>query len=158
RKGMAVTFTVPGTEETPFQGIVEELRPTPSPDQQAVFYKVLVDAANRIDPVSHEWVLRPGMTASVELLSKLRPACWKVLTAALNLAPDVAARTEAARARLSRWQQQSDHARWRPVWVLDSDRKPYPVLVRLSGDGDQEALQDGQFTEVLEWDPEWTPR
>ncbi len=155
-RGMPARFTLNGAPEgePAFTGKVEEVRLTPAADHGAVFYKVIIDARNERDPATGEWKLRPGQTVSVDILRRTHEHVWKLPAAALSVQPDEAMQSEAARARLRRWQAQPDRDRWRPVWVEGPDHLPWPVLVRVGG---PEGIQDSQFAEVLEWDPEWQP-
>jgi HlyD family secretion protein len=152
-RGMPVEFTVAGggDAEPTFQGRVEDIRLTPSNDRGAVYYKVLVDVRNRKNPNTGDWHLRPGQTATVEILRRVHEKTWKVPAAALSFQPEPTLLTEAAKAKLIQWQNVKDHHCWQPVWVVGADKKPWPVFVRTGG---TDSIQDIQFTEVLEWDPE----
>lgn len=161
RRGQPVEFTVATfADEVRFHGRVSDLRLLPNNDHGAIFYKVMIDAANVPDPASGEWQLRPGMTASVDVIVRRREATWKVPLAALNLELPASLVTEAARARLERWRTSADREKWQVVWVLGEAGKPWPVLVRTAaGDAKGEtALRDAQATEVLEWDTELHPQ
>jgi HlyD family secretion protein len=155
-RGMAARFTLSGAAEgePAFPGKVEDVRFTPAADHGAVFYKVVIDARNERDPATGEWKLRPGQTVSVDVVRRTHDPVWKLPAAALTFQPDEAVQTAAARERLRRWQARPDRDRWRPVWVEGPDRLPWPVLARVGG---PEGIQDGQFAEVLEWDPELAP-
>ena len=64
------------------------------------------------------------------------------------------------RAKLAAWQTRPDFAQWKTVWTLGADGKPQPLFVRVGGknrDGET-GIQDSQSSEVLEWDPELSPR
>jgi hypothetical protein len=152
-RGMPVEFTVSGggNAEPTFQGRVEDIRLTPSSDHGAVYYKVIVEVRNRKNPDTGDWHLRPGQTATVEVLRRVHERAWKVPAAALSFQPEPAVLTEAAKAKLAHWQGAKDHDLWQPVWVVGTDKKPWPVFVRTGG---TEGIQDVQFTEVVEWDPE----
>jgi HlyD family secretion protein len=152
-RGMPARFTLSGSPEgePAFTGKVEEVRLTPASDRGAIFYKVLIDARNERDQATGDWKLRPGQTVSVDVVRRLHDPVWKMPAAALSFQPDEAVQTEEARARLRRWQARPDRDQWRPVWVEGPDHLPRPILVRVGG---AEGIQDGQFAEVLEWDPE----
>jgi HlyD family secretion protein len=156
RRGLEADFTVPGGDgDVAFKGAVEDVRLVPTSERGAVFYKVIVDVRNEREPLSGDWRLRPGLTASVDFVRRVHDPVWKVPSAALNFQPDPAALTEAARARLA----EPPDARWKPVWVLGQDEKPWPVFVRLGG-GDargEPGIQDSLSGEVLEWDPALRP-
>lgn len=155
-RGQEADFTVPGGDgDVAFRGRVEEVRLTPTSEHGAVFYKAIVNVRNERDPATSDWRLRPGLTASVEFVRRVHPAAWKLPSAALSFQPDPATLTEAAVARLT----QLPDERWKAVWVLGADHKPWPLFVRLGG-GDargEAGIQDLQACEVLEWDPTLQP-
>jgi hypothetical protein len=151
------TFTVYAytEEEARFTGKVLEIR-QPNNVHGAVFYDTIIDAANQRDPKTGEWQLRPGMTAAVDIVVRKHTDVWKVPTAALSLQLDEYYQTEAARSKLTQWQSQGDRDEWKPVWNLDSQGRPWPVFVRVGGRNasGETGIEDGQFVEVLEWDPQ----
>jgi HlyD family secretion protein len=154
-RGMAVEFTAAGAgDDHVFKGTVEELRPAPVSDHGAVFYKVIAAVRNERDPATGEWRLRPGATATVEILRRTRPATWKVPLAALHFEVPVPL-SKAAQAKLAHGQPGS-RGGWQPVWVLGADGRPWPVFARLRGS--EPGLEDGQFQEALEWDADLNPR
>jgi hypothetical protein len=131
----------------------------PANERGAVYYKVVIDVGNERDKATGDWLLRPGLTASVDIIRRVHSAAWKLPTAALNFEPPAAQQTEAARAKLTRLPDAADHDRWQTVWIVGEDNKPWPVFVRTGGKNarGEIGIQDGSFTEVLEWDPEWKP-
>jgi HlyD family secretion protein len=155
-RGQRVDFTV---ADVSFSGQVADLRLLPATDRGAVFYKVIIDVTNSRDPSSGEWRLRPGMTASVDIVTRRHDNVWKVPLSALSVDLEVY-KTPEARARLARGQTLSDKANWQPVWVIGHEQKPWPIFVRLGNTtvGNEGAIQDDQYAEVLEWDPEWQPK
>jgi HlyD family secretion protein len=156
RRGMEADFTVPGREgEISFKGSVDEVRMVPTSDRGAVYYRVIVDVRNSRDATSGEWQLRPGLTASVEFVCRAHEHAWRVPGAALNFQPDAATLTDAARERLT----QLPDARWRTVWVVGADDRPWPVFVRCGGVNERgdAAIQDTQASEVFEWDATLRP-
>ncbi len=148
-----------GDDRPAFAGRVEEIRLTPSAERGAVFYTVVVGVRNERDSGTRDWRLRPGMTANVDLLLRVHEAAWKMPVAALTFQPDPSSQSDAARAKLARWQQRKDADWWRPVWVLGADRKPWPLFVRTGGRDaqGQTGIQTAEYSEVLEWDPEVRP-
>jgi HlyD family secretion protein len=159
RKGQPVTFTVSAyaEEETPpFRGTVEQIRPMPVNEKGAVYYTTVIAVENQRDPETGEWRLRPGMTASVDVIRREHKNVWKVPSAALNFQLEEPYQSDAARARLEEWKRRPDHADWRPVWVWDSQaNRPWPVFARVGGRNKEgkSGLKDAQFNEVLEWEP-----
>jgi HlyD family secretion protein len=160
-RGMEARFTVPGPDgDAAFTGRVDEIRLAPANERGAVFYRVVVDVRNERKPAAGDWLLRPGLTASVDFLRRVHDPVWKVPAAALNLQVDPAQLTEAARAKLERPRNLPDPQDWRPVWVVGQQEKPWPVFVRVGGTNErgEPGIQDAQFSEVLGWDPElWPP-
>jgi HlyD family secretion protein len=150
RKGQAVAFTVSAyaEEAAPFRGTVTQIRPMPVNEKGAVYYTTVIAVENQRDPESGEWRLRPGMTASVDIVRQEHKDVWKVPSAALNFQLEGPYQSDAAKARLEEWKQRPDQADWRPVWVWDEQaERPWPVFVRVG------ELKDGQFHEVREWEP-----
>jgi HlyD family secretion protein len=159
-RGQPVEFTVSGGDAGPsFRGRVEDVRLTPASDRGAVFYKVLIEVDNVRDPATNEWRLRPGQTATVDVLRRVHESVWKVPAAALNFQPE-GELSGPAKAKLATWQARPDFAQWRAVWVLGADGKPQPCFVRVGGKGasGDAGVQDGQSAEVLEWEPGVAPR
>jgi multidrug efflux pump subunit AcrA (membrane-fusion protein) len=160
-RGQRATFTASGGAggEGSFEGRVEEVRLTPAGEHGAVYYKALIEARNERDASSGDWKLRPGQTVSVDALRRTHDPVWKMPATALNFQPDDSAVTEAARAKLRQLQERPDHDLWKAIWVVGQDHKPWPVFVRIGGKNarGETGIQDGQFSEVLEWDPELKP-
>src|SRR5262249_46367052 len=73
RRGLGADFTVAGGGDNAptFHGTVEEIRLVPTSERGAVFYTVVLDAPNRKDGASGEWMLRPGLTASVDVIRQV---------------------------------------------------------------------------------------
>ena len=161
KQGLPVEFTVSGAgdAEPVFHGEVAEIRLTPISDRGAVFYKVLIDVQNEVNPATKEWRLRPGQTATVDILRRVHESVWKMPSAALNFQPE-GELSGAARAKLAAWQARPDFAQWRTVWTLGTDGKPQPLFVRVGGKASngEPGVQDSQFSEVLGWEPELSPR
>lgn len=160
RRGQPAEFTISGEyEEGPrFQATVEAVRLRPTSTRGAVFYTVLLNVRNRKNPKTREWLLRPGQTTSADIQLRVHEDTWKLPTAALNFEPPQQMQSKEARAKLARWQQRKDYSRWRVVWVPGTGRFPEPIFVRTEGRNRQgeTGIQDDQFTEILEWDPEMT--
>lgn len=158
RVGQQAEFTVPAysDDDTVFKGEVTEVRLLPAGVHGAVFYETVIEVANERDPATDDWRLRPGMTASVDIVRRKRAGAWKVPAAALSFHPEDPHLTDAARAKLVDWQGRTD---WQPVWVSGADRKPWPVFVRTGGTNarGEAGLRDAQSREIHEWDPELQP-
>lgn len=171
-----------------FEGKVKEIRYLPTNVQGAVFYTTIVDVVNRRAssqanwryagdllalggagtlellpvlqlPPEQPWMLRPGMTANVDMVVRSHRDAWKVPSAAVNFQLDKNYTPTAAEAKLGEWQKRKDRDDWKHVWILDGLRKPWPVFVRVGGvnRAGETGIKDGLFTEVLEWDPDLNP-
>ena len=159
RRGLGATFTVNAFPDVTFSGKVTQIKPVPATVQGAVFYAVVVAVENAKEPATGEWRLRPGMPASAELVLRTHEKVWKVPTAARGVRPDPTRISDAARAKLARWDARPDRTQWQLIWARDGDGPPRPLFLRLDGqtaNGDS-GIQDGQFSQVLAWDPDETP-
>jgi multidrug efflux pump subunit AcrA (membrane-fusion protein) len=160
-RGMAARFTVSGAgDDAPrYTGKVEDIHLVPASEHGAVYYKVLIDAHNQRDEASGDWQLRPGQTASVDIIRRTHESAWKLPAAALNFEPPASQLSPAARAKREQLRSRKDRDQWQTVWIVGGDGKPWPVFVRTGGKNarGEMGIQDGQFTEVLEWDPELKP-
>lgn len=158
RRGMAARFTVSGGgDEAPrYTGKVEDIHLVPASEHGAVYYQVLIDACSQRDEQTGDWQLRPGLTASVDIIRRAHESVWKLPAAALNFEPSAAQQSPAAHAKLARLQDKKDRDKWQVAWIVGDDGKPWPVFVRTGGKNErgEAGIQDGQFTEVLEWDAE----
>lgn len=158
KEGLVATFTVyaHADKASKFTGKVVEIRMMPSSVRGAVYYETIIDVTNERDPKTGEWKLRPGMTATVDIILRERASVWKLPTQALDVVVDEAFQSPAARAKMAKWQERKDRDLWRPVWILDASQQPWPLFVRTAGKNDkgEEGITDSQSTEVLEWDPE----
>jgi HlyD family secretion protein len=156
--GQRVEFTVPTYgDDVQFVGKVANQRLLPTSDHGAIFYRVVIDVPNRKDSTTGEWQLRPGMTASVDVVVRRHDDVWKVPVSAVNFQMPEEYQTEAARNKLKQWQGREDADQWKVVWVQGANRKPWPQFVRLIASGGQKTgIHDSQFDEVLKWDPEMT--
>jgi HlyD family secretion protein len=130
----------------------------------AVFYDTIITARNQKDPQTGEWMLRPGMSASTEIIVRQHDPVWKLPMQALNFQLDEHYQSAEAKAQLAEWpQRHSASDDWKPVWIM-KDKKPWPIFVRTGGnykEGDykgQTGIRNSQYVEVLEWDAELTPR
>lgn len=153
---LPVTFTVNAFPDVVFRGSVTQIRPVPVTVQTAVFYAVAVDCDNARDPSTGEWRLRPGMPASVDCRIRSHDSVWKLPATARGAVLDAAQWTPADRAKFARWEGHPHRADWQPIWLRDGDGPPHLVFLRLGGAGPRgdTGIQDGQFVEVLEWDPD----
>ncbi len=167
REGSRASFTVNAYEDH-FTGKVISVRKgssTPQgfgplysptgPGTGAVYYTAIVAVDNVWNSGLNSWKLLPDMPASVDVVRHEHAETWKVPTAALGFQPDESHLTEAARAKLAN----SKGPDWRPVWVLDAQKRPTPLWVRVGGANalGEPGIQDQQYTEVLEWQNDLQP-
>ncbi len=156
KKGLVAVFTLSGfgDDDLNFQGTVKEIRPLAVNVKGAVYYDAVIDVPNRKDADTGEWRLRPGMTASIDVIRREHKDVWKVPSDALNFQLDEAYQSEAARARLAQWKQRPDHDQWQTLWTWDAaTRKPMPLFVRIGGTKNGErGLKDSEGNEILEWE------
>jgi HlyD family secretion protein len=161
RKGLGAVFTVSAywEPEVKFRGTVRDIHPVPANVKGAIFYTTVIEVENRKDAQTGEWMLRPGMTSSVDVVTRSRTGVWKVPSAALNFQMEEPYQSEAAKARLAQWRERSDREDWRPVWVWDAARHTtWPIFVRVGGVKNGETgLKDGDFNEILEWEQRTEP-
>jgi multidrug efflux pump subunit AcrA (membrane-fusion protein) len=174
---------------TRFPGKVKQVNYLPNSVQGAVFYNTLIEVKNRRSPPSREtwlrvgnlvtstpaapvaglpaltqrldetWMLRPGMTANVDIIRRRHAEVWKMPIDAVSFQLDEHYQTAAARDKLAEWAQRSDADDWKHVWIVEPGKnytKPWPIFVRINGVGThgEPGIKDSQFIEVLEWDPE----
>jgi HlyD family secretion protein len=169
RVGLPATFTVQAYSDSneDFHGKVESIREMPTSAAPsvvaaaggAVFYGTIIDVTNRRLPGSKdEWMLRPGMTATVDIRRRQHDNVWKVPAAAAGFQLDEYFQTPQAKQKLAELQKRQDRDDWKWVWVF-KDKKPWPIFVRTGGKNaaGESGIADGQSYEVLEWDPQLEP-
>lgn len=141
-------------DDVEFRGAIQRIRPLSTKEKGAVYYDAVISVPNRRDERSKEWQLRPGMTASVDIVRAEHANVWQVPTAALNFKLDDAYLSESTKALVAEWRKKD----FQPLWVWDaSTRRPAPIFVRLVPRNGEEALKDGEGNEILEWEPGKTP-
>jgi HlyD family secretion protein len=155
RAGLTAFFAVTafGDNEVEFTGAVKEVRPLANNVKGGVYYDTIIQVANRRDPVTAQWLLRPGMTASVDVVRREHKDVWKVPSAALNFQLDEGYQSESVRARVAEWKRRPDAADWQILWTWDADaRAAQPLFARLGGlKNGESGLKDSEGNEVLEW-------
>ncbi|MGH7379323.1 MAG: efflux RND transporter periplasmic adaptor subunit, partial [Candidatus Methylomirabilales bacterium] len=122
----------------PFEGTVTQVRAAPNILQNVVTYDVIVQVANP------DLRLKPGMTASVQILVARKAAALKIPAAALRFRPQEGEADRAAGrnpdGRPDRSGRKGTAQSSAQVWVLE-DGAPKPVTVTLG-------LSDGSHVEV----------
>jgi HlyD family secretion protein len=133
KEGQKATFRVDAFPDRDFDGVVSQVRQAPITVQNVVTYDVVVSVENP------ELLLKPGMTANVNIVTASKPKVVRVPIDALRFSPpgqppaDSAALDGAPGAQTR-------------VWVLDN-RKVTPVSITTG-------LSDGTWVEVADGDLE----
>lgn len=125
--GEVAHFTVEAFPDRSFQGSVAQVRQAPQTVQNVVTYDVVVDVDNA------NFLLKPGMTATVQIISAQRAGVLRVPDQALRFNPhglqSASANSPSAGAAAAR------------VWVLRAGR-PTAVALRTG-------MDDDSYTEVI---------
>src|SRR5581483_7324239 len=122
RVGEAATFTVEAFASRVFEGRVAQVRQAPQTVQNVVTYDVVISVANS------EFLLKPGMTATVRIVVDHRDDAVRVPDQALRYAPG----------------GQAPSGSQPRVWVLH-DGRPVAVPIDIG-------LDDDAFSEVVRGD------
>ena len=93
KPGMRVTFTVDAYPGEPFRGAIRDIRNAPQVVQNVVTYDAVIDVANP------DLKLKPGMTATVSIVTDRRRDVLAVPNTALRFRPEGAPAAGAAPAR-----------------------------------------------------------
>ncbi|HET9863369.1 MAG TPA: efflux RND transporter periplasmic adaptor subunit [Steroidobacteraceae bacterium] len=83
KPGMRVTFTVDAYPGEPFRGAIRDIRNAPQVVQNVVTYDAVIDVNN------DDLKLKPGMTATVSVITDRRRAVLAVPNAALRFRPEM---------------------------------------------------------------------
>jgi len=151
REGMKATFTVDAYPERRFPATITEVRFDPQDEDGVVTYEALLKVDNR------ELLLRPGMTATADIITRRVEDALLLPNGTLRFSPPPSGERPANRrrsilaastpwhGRSSQRKKKSSPAKGRgKVWTLNNG-SPRPVPVRLG-------LTDGRNTELLEGD------
>ena len=130
RTGDEAHFTVEAFGERAFSGTVAQVRQAPQTVQNVVTYDVVVNVDNP------EFLLKPGMTATVGIVTERRASVLRV--------PDQALRFMPGGLHLANARAQGNGRGRSQVWIL-RDSKPVPVPIEIG-------LDDDTNTEVVSGD------
>ena len=119
--GQPATFTVDAYKDKVFSGKIDQVRLAPNTTQHVVTYTILIHTANP------ELLLKPGMIATVSILTADQPNALAVPNAALRFQPKGAKAPTAKNGQI--------------VWRLGPNQKPEPVMVTCG-------INDGFWTEI----------
>jgi HlyD family secretion protein len=135
-----VLFTVDAFPESVFQGRVSQVRFAPREEQNVVTYATVIEVANP------DLSLRPGMTATVSVITNDRKDVLRVESIALRFkaAPedDALMQNDNEKNEL-RENKESTLDPQQTLWVLTPQGEVKPALIRAG-------ISDGNFTEVLD--------
>jgi HlyD family secretion protein len=130
-----------------FEGTVAQVRQAPVTVQNVVTYDVVVTVANP------EFLLKPGMTANVTIVTARRDDVLRVPSQALRFSPKAkhsgsgaaaAASSDGAASDEQYGQARARHKHGKRVWVQKGDElKPVPI---------ETGLDDGNYVEVVSGD------
>src|ERR1700678_3323626 len=131
KEGQKATFRVDAFPDRDFDGVVSQVRQAPITVQNVVTYDVVVSVENP------ELLLKPGMTANVNVITASKPKVIRVPIDALRFSPPGQPPADSAAI------DGAPGAQTR-VWVLE-DRKVTPVTITTG-------LSDGTWVEVADGD------
>jgi len=131
KEGQKATFRVDAFPDRDFEGVVAQVRQAPITVQNVVTYDVVVAVENP------ELLLKPGMTANVNVVTATRAKAVRVPIDALRFAPPGQPPADSAALDGAPGQQTR-------VWVLEH-RKVTPVTITTG-------LSDGTWVEVADGD------
>jgi HlyD family secretion protein len=166
KPGLEAKFTVDAFPEEPeFKGKVSEINLMPVNVQGATIFPAVIKVQNRREGEADkagpkhenaEWVLRPGMSVNIDITCDTHPSVWKLPNAVLPLQMDSHYITPKVQAELDRRQKLPKPDDWVTVWIMDNNKKPWPIFARVGGKGEhgKAGIKEAGFTEVLEWDPQ----
>jgi HlyD family secretion protein len=126
KEGESANFSVEAYTDRSFSGSVVQVRQAPQTVQNVVTYDVVVGVDNP------QFLLKPGMTATVGIVTDRRSGVLRIPDQALRFMPSGAARPTAGSATSGGTQ----------VWLL-RDGKPVPMAVRIG-------LDDDTYSELLD--------
>lgn len=162
RPGQTAYFTINSYDDPDlvFQGTVRTILPKPTNVKGAIYYNAVIEVDNQKHPGTGEWRLLPGMTTSVDFVVQQKTNTWKIPLAATNFELEPAYQSPEAQQRLDEWARRPDARDWRPLWIWQAEPgRAWPVFVRLNDSANGlKGLQDGDYIEVLQWEPDAEPR
>jgi len=157
RVGQQVQFTVDAYPEKTFNGTISQVRFAPKELQNVVSYATLIEVPNP------ELMLRPGMTASISIISEQRKNVLRVANAALRFKPDPLdkelSKNEAAGGSAASADEDEIKTQHR-VWVLDRDGKVQTVSIKTGiFDTKHAEVTGGEIKEgqkvIIGYQPQW---
>jgi HlyD family secretion protein len=164
KPGMRVSFTVDAYPGEPFRGSIRDIRNAPQVVQNVVTYDAVIDVAN------DDLKLKPGMTATVSVVTDRRRDVLAIPNAALRFRPETAgagqgqrgsqAASSGAGGNRQRGQGGGGDGSWRRDREDDNEEGGVPEVVKrtvyvLQGDKAVPrevitGITDGRVTEIVE--------
>jgi HlyD family secretion protein len=129
KEGCAASFTVESFPNRVFHGTVVQARQAPQSIQNVITYDIVVGVQNS------DLALKPGMTATVRIITGDRLNVLRVPNQAIRFVPSGVKRTRS---------QEEEARQQRTVWLL-RDGAPHRIALRLGLEGDS-------YTEILDED------
>lgn len=138
--GQEVSFTVDAFPGRKFKGQVKQVRKAAQVVSNVVSYTVVISASNP------DFILLPGMTANVRIVTAQKDAVLKVANAALRFRPPADGEKQpAGRPAGSGRGRASTEGGSGKLWVLGDDGKPKAIEVKTG-------ITDGNQTEIVAGD------
>jgi len=137
--GQEVLFTVDAFPERVFHGKVSQVRFAPKEEQNVVTYATVVEVSNP------DLSLRPGMTATVSVVTSEKKNIVRIPTVALRFKADEGDKDLLQYEKED--QQEPDNEKrssdlQQRIWILSSDGQVKPLLIKTG-------ISDGRYTEVF---------
>jgi multidrug efflux pump subunit AcrA (membrane-fusion protein) len=155
-EGLKVYFKVNNFStdgESDFEGVVNSIRPLATNIRGAAYCDAVIKVKNRKESTTGNWLLRPGMTASLDIVRHEHANAWRVPAKALDFTLEEAYQSDAVKSKLADWKKRADAQDWRPLWVWDkTTQRPTPIFIRIGAREGEIGLKDLDGNEVLEWE------
>ncbi|HTO29119.1 MAG TPA: efflux RND transporter periplasmic adaptor subunit [Devosia sp.] len=136
QEGDTASFAVEAWTQRPFSGVIREIRYAPISIEGVVSYRAMLDVDNS------EMLLRPGMTATADIVVDEVRAVLSVPNAALRFSPAASEGTSFQDGIMPSSTVATRDGSERTVWVLrDAELTQVPVTV---------GVTDGQVSEITE--------
>jgi len=135
RFSQPVEFTVDAYPDKTFRGLVSVIRNAPITVQNVVTYDVVVLVQNP------EFILKPGMTANVAIITATKKDVLKIPNAALRFQMDRGTKADRAPAAEARKGGKSQERKGPGIWLLEN-KTPKRVII-------SPGISDGNNTEIV---------